>query len=108
MSCSKVRFSDEGFAEDYIKVLNRTEKKRSVTPVRAYLCPKCLNWHVTSRKYHEEVEFEKLRGLVLELRQKLNVRNKEVNDLNHKIKEYKDKNRELRMELGIWDSVKDM
>jgi len=108
MSCSKVRFSDEGSAEDYIRVLNRTEKKRSVTPVRAYLCPKCLNWHVTSRRYHEEVEFEKLRELVVELRAKVKGQNVVINELNHKVKEYKDKNKELRRELGVWDSIKDL
>ena len=105
MGCKKVRFSDEVSAERYIIILNRTEKKRRVTPVRAYLCPDCLSWHLTSGKDREEEEIRKLKWRVEELSKKVNNQNRVINELNHKIREVKDKNNELRKELGIWNDI---
>lgn len=45
--CKKVYFANEKSAEYYIDKLNKTSS-RKVKPVRAYLCEKCLNWHLTS------------------------------------------------------------
>jgi len=50
--CSKVYFSDERFAQEYINKLQRTSNRR-IKPVRAYLCEKCLNWHLTSIEGNE-------------------------------------------------------
>jgi len=47
MKCSKVYFADERFDQEYIDKLQRTSNRR-LKPVRAYLCEKCLNWHLTS------------------------------------------------------------
>ena len=46
-NCKKVKFIDEEFANQYIQKLNKTSKRR-LKPVRAYLCEKCLTWHITS------------------------------------------------------------
>lgn len=108
MSCKKVRFVDEATAEAYIKKLNSGGSRRSVVPVRAYLCPECMVWHITSRRYHEDIEFEKLEGLVMDLRRKVKEQNRVVNELNHKIKEQKGIIKELRRELGVWDDLKDL
>ena len=45
--CKKVSFATESDADFYIKKLKRTSK-RAVVPMRAYLCEKCFNWHLTS------------------------------------------------------------
>ena len=46
-NCKKVKFIDEEFANQYIHKLNKTSKRR-LKPVRAYLCEKCLTWHISS------------------------------------------------------------
>jgi len=45
--CKKVSFVNEEQALFYINKLNRTSK-RNIIPQRAYLCEKCLTWHLTS------------------------------------------------------------
>lgn len=61
--CKKVSFIDEKFADEYITKLHKTSKRKLV-PVRAYLCEKCLTWHLTSIKSSEprvkEVIVEKI------------------------------------------------
>lgn len=52
MICTKVSFADENYANQYIAKLKKTSK-RSVIPVRAYLCETCLNWHLSSRQSNE-------------------------------------------------------
>ena len=46
--CTKVKFSDEANALFYLDKLKRTSK-RKVFPQSAYLCEKCLSWHLTSK-----------------------------------------------------------
>jgi hypothetical protein len=78
--CSKTSFSDEGVANGYIEKLRKTST-RSRVPKRAYLCPVCLRWHLTSgdkenqwrRKYRDEIrrlgmEIKKRDDLIRELR----------------------------------------
>lgn len=48
MECKKVRFANEKFAQEYINKLSRTSN-RERKPLRAYLCPFCLTWHLTSQ-----------------------------------------------------------
>jgi hypothetical protein len=45
--CKKTSFANEGIALSYIKKLQATSKRERV-PQRAYLCEKCMNWHLTS------------------------------------------------------------
>ena len=52
MECTKVKFSNEKFAVDYIEKLAKTSI-RDTKPLRAYLCPYCSTWHLTSRINHE-------------------------------------------------------
>lgn len=52
MECTKVKFSNEKFAVDYIEKLAKTSI-RDTKPLRAYLCPYCTAWHLTSKINHE-------------------------------------------------------
>lgn len=45
--CKKTSFANEGIALSYINKLQSTSKRERV-PQRAYLCEKCMNWHLTS------------------------------------------------------------
>jgi len=45
--CKKTSFANEGIALSYINKLQATSKRERV-PQRAYLCEKCMNWHLTS------------------------------------------------------------
>lgn len=45
-NCSKVYFLNEAVANEYIEKLHKTSV-RKYKPVRAYLCEKCLTWHLT-------------------------------------------------------------
>lgn len=47
MNCGKVYFANEQNALFYIDKLQKTSCRKK-KPVRAYLCEKCLNWHLTS------------------------------------------------------------
>lgn len=47
--CKKVSFADEKQALFYIDKLGKTSSRTTV-PQRAYLCQKCLNWHLTSKQ----------------------------------------------------------
>lgn len=48
MECIKTKFVDEKAALFYIDKLKRTSTRINV-PKRAYLCPKCLSYHLTHR-----------------------------------------------------------
>lgn len=60
--CSKTVFRNESAANEYIEILRKTST-RSRVPKRAYLCPVCLKWHLTSgdkedmwrQKYRDEI-----------------------------------------------------
>jgi hypothetical protein len=47
--CKKVSFCNEQYANAYIEKLKKTSI-REVKPIRSYLCTRCLNWHLTSKK----------------------------------------------------------
>ena len=53
--CKKASFSSEAVADYYIEKLKRTSV-RSKKPVRAYLCPVCFTWHLTSLKKTTDIE----------------------------------------------------
>lgn len=50
--CSKIQYTKKE-AEAILKRIpkHRTKRKK---PVRAYQCPKCNFWHLTSKEYSEE------------------------------------------------------
>lgn len=68
MTCKKVSFTDEKFANDYLKKLHKTSS-REIKPVRAYLCEHCLCWHLTSIRSEEQNEVIYLRRQVANLKQ---------------------------------------
>lgn len=77
MQCKKTYFSDEKQALFYIAKLKKTSC-RDLKPVTAYLCPKCLNWHLTSIESKEikEVKYlkrqiENLKAKIIDLQNKL-------------------------------------
>ena len=53
--CKKAAFSTEDAANYYINKLKRTSS-RQIKPIRAYLCPLCFTWHLTSLK--ETTDFD--------------------------------------------------
>lgn len=89
--CRKVSFSDEKTALFYIDKLKKTSK-RKVKPVRAYLCEKCLTWHLTSREERMSREEEqltirigKLENKVKQLRKESENKTKKINNLHEEI-----------------------
>lgn len=73
MVCRKVKFRNEKHTLEYIEKLQRTSIRQYV-PVRAYLCDKCMNWHVTARATYGTEQFTEeikrlnfiIRGLKIE------------------------------------------
>lgn len=86
-NCTKVSFADEKLANYYIDKLQKTSVRKKV-PVKAYLCEKCFNWHLT----HKEDYFilrEEHEEIVKELKSKVDTLNKQVEILTKKSTEYK-------------------
>lgn len=48
-SCEKVRFADEAEALATLGHIRRYGSRKGKKPIRAYECPGCLGWHLTSR-----------------------------------------------------------
>lgn len=83
-TCKKVAFSDEQQANYYIEKLNKTSS-RKIIPKRAYLCEKCFNWHLTSKKEGKTYEF-----LLKEnenLKKKLEKKNELISEYSVRIEE---------------------
>lgn len=87
--CTKTSFKDEEAAEYYIKKLKKTSR-RTVKPVASYLCPTCLNWHLTSSINHEDMrliykerEIENLKIKIANLRKE----NEGIRSQNESLKE---------------------
>jgi len=70
MNCHKSAFLNEKIALEYIKKLKETSH-RDRRPHRAYLCPDCMAWHLTSSTTQEERHVEKLEQKIKE--QQLNI-----------------------------------
>ena len=91
-TCKKVAFATEENAEFYIKKLQRTSI-RLVKPQRAYLCEKCLRWHLTHIQTIDlrcvEKENEKLKSENLILKQKTKEQEQIINNLNNAIIEFR-------------------
>lgn len=59
--CKKERFLNQDFAELYIKKYKKTYSKgKTESYYKAYLCPKCSNWHLTTKKPKESLEKDTL------------------------------------------------
>ena len=70
MPCRKTHFANEKTALEYVKRLQETSK-RQVVPDRAYLCERCLNWHITSLPLKKELTIkDQLHQLELKLKEK--------------------------------------
>lgn len=101
--CTKVKYATEKNALFYIEKLKNTSK-RTVVPIRAYLCPFCLCWHLTSNEKRDEVE--KIKKQLIETEMEVSKRdeiirkkNEEMTALQKKLSEYKDKISSLKVIL---------
>lgn len=90
-NCNKVRFIDEKFALKYIDKLNKTSC-RERKPVRAYLCEKCLCWHLTSIESKENREIVYL--------------GRQINNLKAKILHLQNENGHLKLKLEKYEKNK--
>lgn len=68
--CKKVNFINEAFALTYIEKLHKTSVRRLI-PVRAYLCEKCLAWHLTSIQSKENMDKVYLERQIANLKSKV-------------------------------------
>jgi hypothetical protein len=78
--CTKTYFATEKDAEFYISKLKQTSTRGKI-PKRAYLCPDCFQWHLTSQ--------DKDILAIIKYRQKINELQKliaEKNEIIHKLK----------------------
>lgn len=65
--CGKLGFENESLAMHYLDRLKRTSANGQINSVRAYLCPNCLMWHLTSSPKskdfkHHKIEIERLKN----------------------------------------------
>ena len=79
--CKKACFSTEEMADYYIDKLKRTSK-RQMKPLRAYLCPLCFTWHLTSLKETTDFEISQQERQINNLRRKCENYKSEVKKLN--------------------------
>lgn len=49
--CEKIAYPNEAEAKFALKTITQTEQEHK-KPVRAYECPKCNQWHLTSTAHH--------------------------------------------------------
>jgi uncharacterized protein YlaI len=89
--CKKVYFADEKNALMYIEKIKKTSK-RERNPINTYLCPKCLNWHLTSIEYKEDKQVIYLKRQVTNLQ-------REVKNLKEKVSGLKQQNESLQERL---------
>lgn len=51
--CYKITYESENAAKSHLKsIKNNSDTNRSIIPVRAYECPLCSGWHLTSQEKH--------------------------------------------------------
>lgn len=80
--CSKVYFADEKNALLYIEKLHKTSV-RDKKPVRAYLCEKCLCWHLTSIESKENRQIVYLNRQINNLKAKVLHLQNEISQLKN-------------------------
>lgn len=47
-TCGKTRYQSGALAEWALQLIRKRGAPREKKPVRAYLCPRCKGWHLTS------------------------------------------------------------
>ena len=105
MPCRKTHFANEKTALEYVKRLQETSK-RQVVPDRAYLCERCLNWHITSlplkkektikdQLHQLEMKLKEKNGRIKNLEKQVNKLQELVADANRKNETYLKMIREL-------------
>lgn len=82
--CKKVYFINEKFALEYVEKLKKTSC-RERKPVNAYLCEKCLNWHLTSIDSKEKKEAVYLGRQINNLKSKIIHLQNEITNLKKTI-----------------------
>lgn len=82
--CKKTSFLNEGIATQYIKKLQATSIRDRV-PQRAYLCEKCLNWHLTSKPDYSDIKIEKLKSSIQDLQNELIKREIKIEDITKRL-----------------------
>ncbi len=67
MECTKVKFGSQGYAEYHI-TKHRKKNADKGLKARAYQCPKCNCWHITSQVVNEDLikDNESLRNQLVE------------------------------------------
>lgn len=114
VTCSKTYFADEKTAMEYVVRLQATSK-RKVVPNRAYLCEKCLNWHITSlseNKLNNLMDQWHKQKLTLEQKNKqLEKKDRKIDslyekiaDLNGRVDIYRKKCVELEKKMKTYES----
>lgn len=103
--CTKVRFATEKSALFYIEKLKNTSH-RKVLPLRAYLCPFCTCWHLTSNKDRNKEDIDELKQLKEKLKnaelmisnknEEIRKKKEEVASLQRKLAEHKREIKELK------------
>ena len=81
--CKKVKFSTEKDAEFYLNKLKKTSSRKNI-PTRAYLCPFCTSWHLTSRESFENKKILELQNQVELLKKEISKKKEEINLLEGK------------------------
>ena len=103
LPCKKTSFADEQTAMRYVYILQNTSR-RSVIPHRAYLCEKCLNWHITSLTIQKEKDEDlKMRREIQKLERAIKERNKQIENKDNKIQELKDNMVTLNRRIAMHD-----
>lgn len=90
MECKKVKFISEKFAEAYIEKLQKTSA-RVLVPVRSYLCPVCLCWHLSSNNSHEQVKIKELQAIINDKNKLITKHEATICELRKQIKELTNK-----------------
>lgn len=93
--CTKVKFATEKDAVFYIDKLKKTSV-REKKPLRAYLCPFCISWHLTSREDYDTphknvvkwytTQIESKNKTIVIQKNTIKELKETINDLHHKIK----------------------
>lgn len=91
MKCTKVSFINQEYADMYIEKLRKTST-REIKPIRSYLCPQCLTWHLTKIRSVESSEV-------------IN-RNRQIENLKNKIILLESDNKKLRQTISTYFNSK--
>jgi hypothetical protein len=77
----------------------RKTSNREINPISAYLCPKCLAWHLTS---HPDKEFQKLfKATSIISNEQIKKHKKRIEILENTINQLKKNNKELSNQLKL-------